>query len=54
LGKDLPGVVDSSLTGLAGKLNLTRVDVNAGSVVIKEDDPGDRYYAIANGQLEAS
>ena len=34
--------------------DLTRVDVNAGSVVIREGDPGDRYFAIADGQLEVS
>jgi CRP-like cAMP-binding protein len=34
--------------------DLTRVDVNAGSVVIKEGDPGDHYYAIADGHLEVS
>ncbi len=32
--------------------SLTPLQVPAGTVVIREGDPGDRYYAIARGQLD--
>jgi len=40
-----------ALEGLAGA--LTPVDVPAGTVLIRQGDPGDAYYAIAAGELDA-
>jgi MFS family permease len=44
--------------GLAGlervARNLIRVDVASGDVVIREGDPGDRFYLIAGGAVEVS
>jgi MFS family permease len=33
---------------------LTKVDVAAGEVVVRVGDPGDRFYLVADGQLEIS
>jgi CRP-like cAMP-binding protein len=41
-----------ALEGLAGA--LTPVSVPAGTVLIRQGDPGDAYYAIAAGELDAS
>jgi MFS family permease len=41
-----------ALEGLAGA--LTPVTVPAGTVLIRQGDPGDAYYAIAAGELDAS
>src|SRR5215471_10378975 len=41
-----------ALEGLAGA--LTPVGVPAGAVLIRQGDPGDAYYAIATGELDAS
>jgi hypothetical protein len=40
-----------ALEGLAAA--LTAVDVPAGTVLIRQGDPGDVYYAIASGELDA-
>jgi hypothetical protein len=40
-----------AIEGLAAA--LTPVDVPAGTVLIRQGDPGDAYYAIAAGELEA-
>jgi len=40
-----------ALEGLAGA--LTPVTVPAGTVLIRQGDPGDAYYAIAAGELDA-
>jgi MFS family permease len=39
------------LEGLAGALQ--RTDLSAGTVLLRQGEPGDDYYAIASGQLEA-
>jgi MFS family permease len=39
-----------AIEGLAAA--LTRVEVPAGTVLIRQGDPGDAYYAIAAGQLD--
>jgi hypothetical protein len=41
-----------AIEGLAAA--LTAVQVPAGTVLIRQGDPGDAYYAIAAGELEAS
>jgi Cyclic nucleotide-binding domain len=41
-----------ALEGLAGA--LTPVMVPQGTVLIRQDDPGNAYYAIASGELDAS
>jgi MFS family permease len=41
-----------ALEGLAGA--LTPVSVPAGTALIRQGDPGDAYYAIAAGELDAS
>jgi hypothetical protein len=41
-----------ALEGLAGA--LTPVSVPTGTVLIRQGDPGDAYYAIAAGELDAS
>ena len=41
-----------AIEGLAAA--LTPVEVPAGAVLIRQGDPGDAYYAIAAGQLDAS
>ena len=41
-----------AVEGLAGA--LTPVTVPAGTVLIRQGDPGDAYYAIAAGELDAS
>ena len=33
---------------------LTKVDVAAGEVVVRAGEPGDRFYVVADGQLEIS
>jgi MFS family permease len=40
-----------AIEGLAAA--LTPIDVPAGTVLIRQGDPGDAYYAIAAGELEA-
>jgi MFS family permease len=47
----------SVLTGLALERlarNAVPVHVQAGTMVIREGDPGDRYYAVASGSVEVS
>jgi MFS family permease len=34
--------------------NLVRVDAHAGDVLIREGDPGDRFYAIDSGEVDVS
>ncbi len=34
--------------------NLIHVDADPGTVVIREGDPGDRFYVIASGEMEVS
>jgi MFS family permease len=41
-----------TLEGLA--LRLERAAVPAGTVIIREGEPGDRFYAIADGEVEVS
>ncbi len=45
--RSLPGPV---LEGVA--LNATEVDVPAGAAIVREGEPGDCYYAIANGSVD--
>jgi hypothetical protein len=45
----LPG---TSLEHLAGRLVPLRVD--AGTVIVREGDPGDRFYIVAEGDVEVS
>lgn len=40
-----------AIEGLAG--SLRRVELPAGAVLMREGDPGDSYYAVASGTLEA-
>jgi MFS family permease len=45
----LPG---TSIEHLAGRLTPLRVD--AGTVIMKQGDPGDRFYVVAEGELDVS
>ena len=45
------GLPAPALEGLAGALEL--VSLSPGAVLIRQGDPGDAYYAIAAGQLDA-
>ena len=40
------------LEGLAARLNLVRV--SAGEEIVRQGDPGDRFYVIASGEVEVS
>ncbi len=48
----LAGLPGSKLAELAGRLE--REDVDPGATVVREGDPGDRFYIVLSGMLSVS